>query len=129
MIDFVRTFAALALAFSLAMPAHAAPVYNVEALHLPAHPLGSLENIEKAIMRAGIQLGWQIVPKGPGQIEGVLNIRGHQAIVDIVYDLKVVSIKYKSSVNLNYRDGDIHGNYNGWIQNLEKAIRIQATLL
>jgi hypothetical protein len=124
-----KLFVAVCACALLAQGAYAAPVYDVEASPFPPHALTSLENLEKAIMRAGIQLGWQIVPKGPGKIEGILNLRSHQAIVDITYDTKMFSIKYKSSVNLDYSNGDIHRNYNGWVQNLEKAIRIQAGLL
>ena len=90
-----------------------------------------MENIEKAVLRAGLTLGWQIVPKGPGRAEGVLVLRRHRAVVDISYDTKSFSINYKDSVNLDYRETDktIHSNYNGWIQNLEKGIRAQVTVL
>ena len=33
------------------------------------------------------------------------------------------------SSNLQYDGKTIHSNYNGWIQNLDKAIRTQLTLL
>jgi hypothetical protein len=32
------------------------------------------------------------------------------------------------STNLNYDGTNIHRNYNGWITNLDKAIRSQLTL-
>ena len=90
-----------------------------------------MENIEKAVIRAGLQLGWQIVSKGPGKAEGVLVLRTHRAVVDITYDTRSFNITYKDSVNLDYSETDktIHSNYNGWIKNLEKAIRAQVTVL
>ena len=41
----------------------------------------------------------------------------------VVYDTKSYSIKYKDSSNLNYDGKSIHKNYNGWVENLDKAIR------
>ncbi len=51
----------------------------------------------------------------------------HAAVVDIEHDTRSYSIKYRDSTNLNAGDGMIHSNYNGWIQNLEKAIRVQTS--
>jgi hypothetical protein len=107
------------------------PIYNVQSSPIPPNPAATMENIEKAIMRAGLTLGWQIAPKGPGHAEGVLVLRTHRAVVDITYDTKSFNINYKDSLNLDYREKDktIHSNYNGWIQNLEKGIRAQVTVL
>lgn len=73
----------------------------------------------------------------PGHIIGTLNLRSHQAVVDIPYNTRVYSILYKSSKNLlrdypvrsrldvvDVAEG-IHPNYNGWIENLDNAIRTQ----
>jgi hypothetical protein len=43
--------------------------------------------------------------------------------VDVRYTATTYSITYKDSTNLNYRDGQIHKNYNGWIENLDRDIR------
>lgn len=108
-----------------------APIRDVLSSPIAPNPVATMENIEKAILRAGMTLGWQVTPKGPGLIEGVLNLRKHQAVVEITYDTKSFNIKYKNSVNLDYveKDKTIHSNYNGWIQNLEKGIRAQVTVL
>lgn len=108
-----------------------APVRDVHASPIPANPAATMENVEKAILRAGLTLGWQMAPKGPGQIEGILLLRKHRAVVDITYDTEIFNIAYKDSTNLDYVDKDktIHSNYNGWIQNLEKGIRAQVTVL
>ena len=108
-----------------------APVFNVQSAAIPASPAVTMGNLEKAIIRAGLTLGWEVTPKEPGKAEAVLNIRRHRAIVEITYDTTSFSIHYKDSINLDYdaREKTIHSNYNGWIRNLEKAIRAQVLVL
>jgi hypothetical protein len=93
----------------------------------------SMEQIKKAIITAGVGLGWRIASQSPGHLIGTLNLRKHTAIVDIKYSTENYSITYNSSTNLDYNrlpDGTyIHSNYNGWIQNLEKAINVQVSFL
>jgi len=89
----------------------------------------SIEQIKKAIIVAGSGLGWRIKSQSPGHLIGTLNIRAHKAIVDIKYSTENYSITYKESSNLNYDGTNIHSNYNGWIQNLEKAINVQVSFL
>ncbi|HTE15212.1 MAG TPA: hypothetical protein VK642_09060 [Burkholderiales bacterium] len=105
------------------------PVLNIASAPVVSPKQASLQDVERSIMRAGAQLGWQLVPRGPGQIEGTLALRTHKAVVDITYDTKAYNIKYKDSSNLNYDGSNIHSNYNGWIQNLDKGIRTQLSLL
>ena len=81
------------------------------------------EQVRTAIVRAGSTLGWQMTPTDPGLVTGRLALRTHLAIVDVKYSAKDYSITYKDSTNLDYRDGQIHKNYNGWIENLNNAIR------
>ena len=100
-----------------------APVYDVQQAPIVATHAVSMADVERAIRTAGASLGWQMVPRGPGSMEGTLVLRDHRAVVDINYDSKSYSIKYKDSSNLQYDGSTIHSNYNGWIQNLERAIR------
>jgi hypothetical protein len=101
------------------------PVYNVEA-PVSANKAVTAEDVEKAIIRAGSTLGWQMVPRSPGLVEGTLLLRKHRAVVDVNYDTKTYTIKYKDSTELDYDAPAqrIHPNYNGWIQNLDKAIKV-----
>ena len=105
-----------------------ADVYNVQGAP-GASKAVSMADVETAIRRAGQGLGWQITSQGPGRAEGVLVLREHRAVVSITYDTKSYSILYKDSSNLHYDGKMIHSNYNGWIQNLDKAIRTQLSLL
>ena len=106
-----------------------APIQNVTDAPVPTEGGGkamSNDEVRKSIVRAGAQLGWQMNPAGPGKITGTLVLRTHTAVVEIPYSPKSYSIVYKSSVNLDASDdGHIHKNYNSWIQNLDKAIRVQ----
>lgn len=103
------------------------PIQNVTDQPVPAvsgKPLSS-EEVKKAIVRAGGTLGWKMNADAPGKVVGTLNVRTHTAVVEIPYSSKSYSINYKSSVNLNEEDGQIHNNYNGWVKNLAKGIDAQ----
>jgi hypothetical protein len=127
----IRNFLAFAVLSALLLLAgcRSAPLYNVASSPVSAPKPVTLQDVERAITRAGAGLGWQIVPREPGKMEGVLALRTHRAVVDISYDTKAYSIKYKDSSNLDYDGTNIHSNYNGWVQNLDKAIRTQLSLL
>lgn len=82
-----------------------------------------LQQVRGAIIKAGAGNGWQMTPVQDGLIIGTLNIRTHQAVVNINYDTKTYNITYKDSLNLKYNGATIHSNYNGWITNLDNAIK------
>jgi hypothetical protein len=116
----------LSIAFAtLAAGCRIAPIYNVTEAPVVSNKPVSTADVEKAILRAGATLGWQMTVVKPGTVQGTLNLRTHQAVVDIPYTTKSYSILYKDSVNLDYNGREIHSNYNGWIQNLDKAIKAQ----
>lgn len=58
----------------------------------------------------------------PGALNGRLFVRTHTADVEIPYTPAAYCITYKSSIHLNESGGQIHRNYNGWIQNLTRNI-------
>ena len=104
------------------------PVQNVDNAPInTSNASYDLNDVTKAIQRAGTGLGWQMKEETPGHIVGTLLLRDHVAKVDITYTLDDFSIKYKDSSNLNYNpeNNTIHKNYNGWIQNLTNAINAQ----
>ncbi|MBA1446115.1 MAG: hypothetical protein JMN27_12825 [gamma proteobacterium endosymbiont of Lamellibrachia anaximandri] len=109
---------------------HQAMVYNVEDASVVANKDGvTMDDVRKAIIRAGATLGWNMNDKGSGLVEGTIHLRSHMAQVDIPYDAQTYSIKYKNSDNLKYDGEKIHSNYNGWIQNLDRAIKAQLSTL
>ena len=109
----------------------AKPVYNVKdaPVTVASNRKYTLDDMKNAIMRAGVGLGWQIQEVRPGQIIATLNIRTHMAQVTIDYNPKTYSITYKDSSNLNYDGTNIHSNYNGWIQNMDNAIKVQLSAM
>ena len=81
------------------------------------------DQVKLAIQRAGATLGWQIKEVQPFLLQGTLILRDHVAEVNIPYSAQRYSIVYKDSQNLQYDGKMIHTNYNGWVQNLDKAIK------
>ena len=116
-----------AATLALAGCAGTQPINNVvnAPFTLPPGKTLTMTQIQRAIVVAGTQLGWQMTPTAPGKVTGRLALRTHVADVDVEHDTKSYSIKYRDSQNLNAKDGMIHKNYNGWIENLDKAIRTQ----
>jgi len=81
------------------------------------------DQVRSAIVRAGNGLGWQMTPTDPGLVTGRIALRGHTAVVDVRYTPSNYSITYKDSTNLDYNGTQIHKNYNGWVENLNRDIR------
>jgi hypothetical protein len=108
-----------------------APIYNVSDAPTTTASGKSLttSQVRQSIITAGSALGWRIVDAGPGRLEGTLALRDHKAVVDIPYSATKYSIQYKSGENLKAADGNIHKNYNGWVQNLDRGIRATLSAL
>jgi len=89
----------------------------------------SQDQVQKAIIEAGVKLGWIMAVAKPGEIMGTLSVRSHTAVVTIPYTSKNYSILYKDSTNLKYNADKqtIHENYAGWIQRLDNEIRVRLT--
>jgi len=106
-----------------------APIKDVERAPIP--PGATEEQVQKAILEAGASLGWGMKVKRPGLIFANLSLRSHLAEVEIPYTRSSYSILYKGSSHLKYDPAKrtIHSNYNGWIQNLDAAIRSRLALL
>lgn len=121
---------ALVAAFVLAA-CTTVPIMNVDNAAVPTvsgKPL-TKEQVRAAIIRAGGALGWQMKDEGPDKLVGTLVLRTHTAVVEIPYSSTNYSIKYRSSIDLNESGGNIHKNYNGWIQNLNRGINTQLGLV
>ena len=82
----------------------------------------TLDKVKNTIMRVGSSLGWAIVPLTEGQLQGTLNVRAHSLVVTIDYSETRYSIRYKSSINLDYKDDKIHPQYRNWVLNLQRHI-------
>lgn len=114
---------ALMLALAL-VGCRSAPIHNVKGSSVPSNvEVKDLGKVTKAIQRAGAELGWKMEVKKPGHIIGTLDIRAHQAVVDIKYSKSGYDILYRDSVNLEHTGDKIHSNYNDWVRNLDKEIQ------
>jgi hypothetical protein len=106
-----------------------APIHDVVAAPVVTTKPVTMEAVQTAIVVAGTGLGWRMEPGKAGTVTGVLELRDHRAVVEVTYDTKAYNIKYKDSSNLDYSGTSIHKNYNGWVENLDKAIRVQLARL
>ena len=117
--------ALLAVAFTMLAGCTSVPMRNVNDAPVvtgSGKPV-TAEQVRIAIVGAGKGLGWTMTPADPGLVVGRITLRGHTAVVDVRYTPRSFSIQYKDSTGLNYKDGQIHKNYNGWVDNLERDIR------
>ena len=105
------------------------PILNVKDAQISTGKSLQMSEVRKAIGIAGASLGWQIADVKPGLAQGTLNLRDHTAVVEIPYTATSYGIVYKSSVNLGEKDGEIHRNYNGWIQFLDNSIKAELARL
>lgn len=121
----------LALVVALGIGCRTSLIRNVESapVSLYGEEKVTMQQVEKAIIRAGAGLGWRMKALSPGKMVGTLVIRDHVAVVDIKFNTKEYSITYKDSTNLKYDGTKIHSNYNGWVQNLERSINAQFSTL
>jgi hypothetical protein len=97
-----------------------APVYTVtEANFVGVAPLTRRGD---QIRRAAIRLNWTVQDIRPGAMRATFSARRDQAVVEITYARDRFSIQYLESSNLSFSGGQINRAYNGWVQDLERAI-------
>lgn len=101
---------------------------RIEEMHGVASTQISMRQMEKAIKIGCIQSGWTPKNIDANTIEASIVVRGkHTVVVSIPYSAGAYSIKYKSSINMNYelkKEGgySIHPNYNKWVTRLQQYI-------
>jgi hypothetical protein len=113
---------ALASCATTAVPIH--QVRDAAVITASGKPVSAAQ-VRQAIITAGTSLGWRIADAGPSRLEGTLSLRAHTAVVDIPYSASAYSITLKRADNLLHADDRIHRNYNGWVQNLDRATRTE----
>jgi hypothetical protein len=100
-------------------------VYEVKDAPIEAAKPLTLDQVQKAIIDAGIKQTWIMTPVKPGEMLGEYNVQSHQIHVLIPYTTKNYSILYKDSSNLRYDPvkRTIHVNYQKWIERLDNEIK------
>lgn len=113
----------------LSLPLYAAqPIDNLLDVSIPTQVDGSLlsmDEVREAIV-AGCQVkGWSPVLVEEGRFEASIQVRSHTAKIEIPFTQQAYSIRYLSSVNLDYnaKKQKIHRNYNKWVKLLSRAIQ------
>jgi hypothetical protein len=103
------------------------PIVNVSAERVVSASGAAVtpERVRDAILRAGTRLGWQMTPVSVGVVNGRIALRNQTAMIDVTSTSSTYNISYRESTNLDYRDGQIHKNYNSWIENLNDAIGME----
>lgn len=112
-----------ALAFALFLSACSSkPVYTAKESFSPE--LGFTDSqMSRAIVTALNDRQWVVQSVKPGMIKAAITVRGkHHAEVDIPFSPTSFEIAYRDSWGLNFKDGDIHGNYNRWVNRLRDNI-------
>jgi hypothetical protein len=89
----------------------------------------ALEAVAQAIRAAGASQAYPWTPSGetPGVLQLTTFVRNkHTVVVNVTFDTKTYSIRYASSMNMNYQSKDgkeiIHPFYNKWVALLKQGI-------
>jgi hypothetical protein len=113
------------LAFSGAASAAGVPLSDPMPIALP----GGVDEraVVQAIKRALAGRDWQVLAEQPGRIDADINVRNkHNARIRIDYNERDITIRYLSSINLDYSTQTgiptIHRNYPRWINFLQEDI-------
>ena len=117
---------AVALSVVLFAGCKSAPTFEVTAAPIPA-PAGktlTMDEVQKAIVRGIGRAGWQTLPDAPGRVSARYQSGKHSATVGIDYDTKTYNIKMQET-SVMRSDGSVHPSYNTWVQNLDRAIRVE----
>ena len=115
--------ALIMLTLSVAACGTRQPVYNVENMPVPAstHKLSATE-VGTTIQRVAHTRGWVLRPVAPGEFQGTLAWKDHEATARILYTANSYSITLINSPNLEQEDGKIHRKYNARVLQLKQEI-------
>jgi hypothetical protein len=121
--------------FSAAAAAQRMPVpiidYPDQAVMTGSGKPVTAEMVKDAIVRAANRQKWTMTysPSGDRMLATLVVRNKHTVMVGIAYSADAYSLKYDSSINMNYRVQDgtpvIHPFYNTWVQNLVTAIQME----
>ena len=124
----------LALGFAAFAPAPAVAAADLIEWNNVAAVTGSgkpatTEEIKRAFMVGGAKRGWTFTDAGPDKMILTLVVRTHTLMMELTYEPGKYSLKYKESINLDYKDEagkrTIHRNYINWNTNLMNDARAE----
>lgn len=125
----LRLFALAAALFALNVHARTAPLGNFDNLPVTnarGEP-ASTAQIKAAVVSGAAARSWTLSDLRNDRAIATVQVRGkHTVTTELVWGNGQVSVKYKNSLNMHYTGGEIHPNYNAWVQNLVDSIRAAA---
>ena len=98
------------------------PIQDFGNSGLTANSKLTANQVRDAIVRAGASIGWKMNTVSPGLVTASWVTRSHSVTVDIPYTADKYTIKYRESSNLLAEGGQIHSNYNRWVDRLNRNI-------
>jgi hypothetical protein len=124
----------VALAFAAFAPAPAFAAAdliewsNVTAVTGSGKP-ATAEEIKRAFTVGGARRGWTATDAGPDKTILTLVVRTHTLVMELSYEPGKYSLKYKDSINLDFKDvagkRTIHRAYVNWNTNLMNDARAE----
>ena len=102
-----------------------APIQSYGNASVSAYGNLSAGQVRDAIVRGASNIGWSIESDNPGLLTAKWTAREHIVTVDIPYSSSSYTIRYKSSVNMLAEGGEIHRNYNRWVERLQRNINAE----
>ena len=103
------------------------PIHQVEASSYGWGPKKgvTLAQMQKTIEKTARDLEWQLsdVKTGSFTARRDWGANKHNIVVDVLYDEKSFSIRYKNSKNMSYDGDSIHHTYNDMVSTLEDHIK------
>ncbi len=132
MLNRVLTTVGAVAMLGLSLPAFAAPMLVIPVQRI-ASPM-TLEQVQKCVVNAATKHQWQIVRKDKNSVLLRYSRNAKWAAdVKVTYSTKQYKIDYVDSYGLKYKEanglGDIHRNYNRWVNNLNNTIQKNLSLL
>ena len=129
MFKFSRVLTVLLLSLaSLTAGAGGRPIPMVEIIDQPVHwpsgTPGSIDAVQKAVLRGLADKGWVGEAKAPGEVHATLTRDDWKCEIDVTFTPEHYSIKYAASEHLNYDPVKhlIHRNFNHWLILLRERI-------
>ena len=120
MSHFYRILTIVVFALSMVGCLQTVPLQQTQTTSIHAR---SLSVVKDAIIQAGQDRAWIMMPRSSGVIDGKLLVRDHEVQVRITYSTSSYEINYVDSRNMKAADGKIHRKYGQWVRNLDIDIQ------
>ena len=91
----------------------------------------TLAQVQSTIEQTAKSLGWELSDVKSGSFTATRDwgANKHNIVVDVLYDLKKFSIRYKDSRQMGYSGSSIHHTYNDMVTTLEDHIKTNVSKL